>query len=68
MHVRAPWRVDTTTCEGVNMHTRVAASLESTEVYIHHIVMFLLIIYVVRSQRAMSMHTIVTQAPIILER
>lgn len=20
MHVRAPWRVDTTTCEGVNMH------------------------------------------------
>lgn len=29
--------------------------------------MFLLIIYVVRSQRAMSMHTIVTQAPIILE-
>lgn len=50
------------------MHARVAASPDSTEVNSLRSVMFLLIIYVVRSQRAMSMHTIVIQALIILER
>lgn len=52
----------------ISMHTRVAASPDSTEVNSLRSVMFLLIIYVVRSQRAMSMHTIVIQALIILER